>query len=74
MTEEEENQLRQENAALKEAVAQKDRRIEELEGLLMSALLRIEELERRLASDARGTRVKRVENRQGDRLVTKVTP
>jgi transposase len=52
MTEEEENQLRQENAALKEAVAQKDRRIEELEGLLMSALLRIEELERRLAKDS----------------------
>src|SRR5215472_6198040 len=52
MTEEEENQLRQENAALKEAVAQKERRIEELEGLLMSALLRIEEVERRLAKDS----------------------
>ena len=42
MTEEEAKQLRQENADLKEAVAQKDQRIEGLEGLLMSALLRIE--------------------------------
>jgi transposase len=52
MTEEEANQLRQEHAALKEAIAQRDRRIEELEGLLMSAVLRIEELERRLAKDS----------------------
>src|SRR5260370_39323910 len=51
MTEEEARQLRQELAVLKEEAAQKDRRIEELEGLLMSALLRIEELERRLAKD-----------------------
>lgn len=52
MTEEEANQLKQENTALKEALAQKERRIEELEGLLMSASLRIEELERRLAKDS----------------------
>src|SRR5262245_43901475 len=52
MTEEEAKQLRQENADLKEAVAQKDQRIEELEGLLMSAVLRIEELERRLVKDS----------------------
>src|SRR5215469_8378379 len=52
MTQEEVKQLKQELAALKEEAAQKDRRIEELEGLLMSALLRIEELERRLAKDS----------------------
>jgi transposase len=52
MTEEEASQLRKENAELKEALAQKEQRIEELEGLLMSALLRIEELERRLAKDS----------------------
>src|SRR5260221_4627632 len=52
MTEEEAKHLRQENAELKEALTQKDRRIEELEGMLMSALLRIEELERRLAKDS----------------------
>jgi transposase len=52
MTEEEANQLRQENRTLQEALAQKERRIEELEGLLISALLRIEELERRLAKDS----------------------
>jgi transposase len=52
MTEEEANRLRQENAELKEALAQRDRHIEELEGRLMSALLRIEELERRLAKDS----------------------
>jgi len=52
MTEEEADQLKQENTALKEALAQKERRIEELEGLLMSALLRIEELERRQAKDS----------------------
>src|SRR5215472_18039170 len=59
MTEEEASQLRQENTELREAYAQlkqeseqKDRRLEELEGLLMSALLRIEELERRLAKDS----------------------
>jgi hypothetical protein len=49
---EEARQLKQELAVLKEEAAQKDRRIEELEGLLMSALLRIEELERRLAKDS----------------------
>lgn len=59
MTEEEAKQLRQENRELREASVQlkqeseqKDRRIEELEGLLMGALLRIEELERRLAKDS----------------------
>jgi predicted RNase H-like nuclease (RuvC/YqgF family) len=52
MTEEEARQLKQEKASLKEEAAQKDRRIEELEGLLMSALLRIEELERRLAKNS----------------------
>jgi len=52
MTEEEAGQLRKENAELKEELARKDQRIAELEGLLMSALLRIEELERRLAKDS----------------------
>jgi transposase len=52
MTEEEAKQLREAHEKLKEEVAQKDRRIEELEGLLISALLRIEELERRLAKDS----------------------
>jgi len=52
MTEEEIRQLRKEHVELKEEVARKERRIEELEGLLMSALLRIEELERRLAKDS----------------------
>ncbi len=41
--------LKQAFADLKEEVAQKDRRIEELEALLMRALLRNDELERRLA-------------------------
>jgi transposase len=52
MIEEEIQQLRKENAELKEALAQKEQRIQELEGLLMGALLRIEELERRLAKDS----------------------
>src|SRR5258708_31678270 len=52
MTEEEAKHLRQENAELKEALTQKERRIEELEGQLMSALLRIEELERRVAKES----------------------
>lgn len=52
MTEEEIQQLKKENADLKEALAQKERRIEELEGLLMGALLRIEELERRAGKDS----------------------
>ncbi|SRR5258708_4668264 len=52
MTEEEASQLRKENTELKEELARKDLRIAELEGLLMSALLRIEELERRLAKDS----------------------
>src|SRR5438067_12448007 len=52
MTEEEVRQLINENTELKEAAMQKARRIEELEGQLMGALLRIEELERRLAKDS----------------------
>lgn len=52
MTEEESQQQRKENTELKEALVRKEQRIEELEGLLMSALLRIEELERRLAKDS----------------------
>ncbi len=52
MTEEEARKLREENAALKTELAQKDDRIAELESLLMAALLRIEELERRLGKDS----------------------
>lgn len=59
MTEEEVKQLIQAHTELKEAYAhpkeeseQKDRRLEELEGLFMRAVLRIEELERRLAKDS----------------------
>jgi transposase len=52
MTEEEASHLRKENAELKEELARKDQCIEELEGLLTSALLRIEELERRLAKES----------------------
>lgn len=52
MTEEEARQLREAYAKREEEAIQKDRRIEELEGHLMSALLRIEELERRLAKDS----------------------
>jgi transposase len=53
MTEEEIQQLKKENAELKAACAQKDQRIEELEGLLMRALLRLDELERQVAKDSR---------------------
>src|SRR5579859_6031521 len=49
MTEEEASQLREAHAA---QLAEKDQRIEELEALLMAALLRIEELERRLGKDS----------------------
>ena len=52
MTEEEIRHLQQAYAELKEEAAQKDRRIEELEGLLLSARLCIEELKRRLAKDS----------------------
>ncbi len=52
MTEEEARQLREAYAKREEEAIQKDRRIEDLEGRLMSALLRIEELERRLAKDS----------------------
>src|SRR6266700_7568568 len=52
MTEEEARQLEKAYADLKEEAAQKDCRIEELEALLMRAVLRIEELERRLAKDS----------------------
>ncbi len=55
MTEEEIQQLRQENADLKEALAQKNQRIEEIEGLLMGALLRIEELERRAGKNSQNS-------------------
>jgi transposase len=52
MTEEEIQQLRKENTDIKEALTQKEQRIEELEGLLMGALLCIEELERRQKKDS----------------------
>jgi transposase len=52
MTEEEARKLREENAALKTELAQKDDRIAEVESRLMAALLRIEELERRLGKDS----------------------
>lgn len=52
MTEEEAKKLEKAYAELKEQAAQKDQRIEELEALLMRALLRIEELERRLAKES----------------------
>lgn len=52
MTEEEVRNLQEAYRELKEQAAQKEQRIEELEGLLMSALLRIEELERRLSKDS----------------------
>jgi transposase len=51
-TEEEAKQLEKAYADLKEQAVQKDQRIEELEGLLIGALLRIEELERRQAKDS----------------------
>jgi Family of unknown function (DUF6444) len=52
MTEEEAKELKKADAELNEQAEQKDRRIEELEALLMRALLRIEELERRLGKDS----------------------
>jgi transposase len=52
MTEEEARQMKEENAALKAECAQKGHRIEELEALLMAALLRIEERERRVGKDS----------------------
>jgi len=52
MTEEEIQQLKKEYADLKAALVQKEQRIKELEGLLMGALLRIEELERRQRKDS----------------------
>ena|SRR5258708_27344753 len=52
MTEEEARELKKAYAELKEQAEQKDHRIEELEALLMRALLRIEELERRLGKDS----------------------
>jgi transposase len=52
MTEEETRKLQEAYRDLKEQAEQKDHRIEELEGLLMGALLRIEELERRLGKDS----------------------
>ena len=55
MTEEEARQLREENAALKAELVQKDRRIEEVESRLVAALLRIEELERRVGKDSQNS-------------------
>ena len=52
MTEEEIQRLREENAELKAALAQKEQRIQELEELLRGALLRIEEWEKRLVKDS----------------------
>ncbi|HLZ60397.1 MAG TPA: DUF6444 domain-containing protein [Ktedonosporobacter sp.] len=52
MTEEEVKELDKAYTELKEQAAQKDQRIEKLEALLMRALLRIEELGRRLAKDS----------------------
>ena len=51
MTEDEARQLREAYAKLEEEAIQKDRN-RGIEGLLMSALLRIEELERQLAKDS----------------------
>src|SRR5258708_5828940 len=88
MTEEEIRHLRKENTELKEEAIQKDRRIEDLEGRLMSALLRIEELERRLAKDSHNSskppssdgfkrnekNVKRATEQQEGKQVTQVIP
>lgn len=52
MTEEEARKLQKENADLKEQLAKKDQRIEELEAFLMRAVLRVEELERRVGKDS----------------------
>jgi transposase len=52
MTDEEARDLKKAYADLKEQAEQKDRRIEELEALLMRALLRLEELERRLGKNS----------------------
>jgi transposase len=52
MTEEEIQHLLKENEDLKAALAQKEQRIQELEGLLMGALLRLEEVERRVVKDS----------------------
>ena len=49
---EETQHLLKEHADLKEAVAQKEQRIQELEALLTRAWQRIEELEKRLAKDS----------------------
>jgi len=50
--EEEKRKLEKENALLKEQMAKKDQRIEELEVSLIRAVLRIEELERRVGKDS----------------------
>lgn len=50
--EEEIQRLQEENAELKATLAQKEQRIQELEGLLTGALLRIEALEKRLVKDS----------------------
>ncbi len=52
MTEAFARELEKECTALKEELAQKNQRIEELEAQLITAVLRIEELERRLGKDS----------------------
>jgi transposase len=56
MTEEEARQRREENAKRKAGAEQKERRVEEREGLFMSALLRREEGERRLATESQNSK------------------
>jgi len=69
MTEEEVSHLRKENTELKEALARKEQRIEELEGLLMSALLRIEELNASRQAlrnnDTMGKNMRKIEEKEG---------
>lgn len=50
--EEKVRKLEKENANLKEQMVKKNQRIEELDASLMRAILRIEELERRLGKDS----------------------
>jgi transposase len=52
MTEEEIQRLLTENAEFKDQCKQQQQRIQELEGLLLSALERLEELERRVGKDS----------------------
>jgi len=57
MTEEEIQQVLKENAELKAALRQKEQRIQELEGLLLSALERIGQMEKRLAKNSHNSRL-----------------